>query len=176
MMIAKSGRPFFPIALGTLVMALVCLTFASGRATAAPAPDEDKATAGQDAPPPSASGEGLTAKRLQLHGILDRATNENDGIHDACGDLYYFGNESSIPHLIRVLRLFGDTELPLPPGVGFVCTQWHCVAALERLTGVKVGVSYASWKRWWETSHPGEPLDPPPSKRNKPAPGATPRR
>jgi len=116
------------------------------------------------------------SKRKYLHAILDRAKNQDDYIHNACGELRYFGDSSSVPHLIRVLQFFGDAELPLPPGVGIVCTQQHCVDTLEQLTGVKVGISYSSWKHWWEETHPGEPLAGPPNKRVSPSAGAEPPR
>ncbi len=173
-MITKFTKRPIPTTIGTLLAVTVCVTSAAGRPDAAS--ESDKPTATQTAPSPALIDQGTLAKRLELHRILDRATSEHDGIHDACGGLFYVGDESSVPHLIRVLKFFGDAELPLPPGVGLVCTQWHCVGALEKITGVKVGVSYASWKRWWEATHPGESLDAPPNKRISPAPGASPRR
>jgi hypothetical protein len=62
----------------------------------------------------------------------------------------------------------------LPPGVGILCTHSHCVDTLEHITGAKVGISYASWKTWWDSTHPGEPLDTPPNKRVNLTPGAAP--
>src|SRR5262249_62161466 len=62
-------------------------------------------------------------RRAELHRVLDQAKSENDGIHDACLLLDDVGDMSSVPHIIRVLRFFGDAELPLPLGVGIVCTQ-----------------------------------------------------
>ena len=106
-----------------------------------------------------------TEERDRFHQILDRARNEEDGVHDACGGLIHVGDQSSVPHLIRVLRLFPDEEIAGKPGRGIVCTQGHCVMALERITGAKVGVSYSSWKRWWSENHPGQPLEEP---HNKP--------
>jgi len=122
--------------------------------------------------PPSASPtpvqEGsAAARRSTLHSILDRAKGADDGVHDACGALVEVGDSSSVPHLIRALRLFPDIEIKGKPGEGIVCTQGHCVAALERLTGAKVGVSYSSWKRWWDASHPQQPLGGPPNNRLK---------
>jgi hypothetical protein len=98
------------------------------------------------------------AKRARLHAILDRAKGPEDGIHDACIDLLDGGDASSVPHIIRVLSLFPDVEIEGKKGVGIVCTQGHCVKALERITGTTVGVSYSSWKRWWQTTHPHQPL------------------
>src|SRR5262245_22425002 len=83
---------------------------------------------------PSESQESsAAAKRQALHRVLDRAKDENSGIHDACIRLQDVGDLSSVPHLIHALRFFGEAEFPLPPGVGIVCTQGHCVAALERI-------------------------------------------
>ena len=79
------------------------------------------------------------------------------------------GDASSVPHLIHVLRVFGDAELPLAPGVGVLCTQSHCVDALEHITGAKVGISYSSWKRWWDTTHPGQLLGGPPNSALSPS-------
>ena len=98
-------------------------------------------------------------QRAELHRILDHAKDGSDGIHDACIQLAEVGDQSSIPHLIRALRFFGDAELPLPDRVGIICTQQHCVDALESLTGATVGISYQSWKHWWEAAHPGETID-----------------
>jgi len=92
-------------------------------------------------------------QRAQLHQILDRAKDENDGIHDACGDLRYVGDVSSVPHIIRALRFFPDEEIA-GTGRGIVCTQQHCVDVLRKLTGVDVGVSYTSWQKWWEETRP----------------------
>jgi hypothetical protein len=66
-----------------------------------------------------------------------------------------------VPHLIKALRLFPDGELK--PGEGMICTQAHCVEALERITGAKVGVSYSSWRRWYEETG-GDKASPAPPK------------
>lgn len=107
---------------------------------------------------PSPDTPEAAARREVLHQILDRAKTQGDGIHDACGELDYVGDASSIPHIIRVLRLFPDEEIDGTPSLGIVCTQKHCVDALEHLTGVNVGVTYSSWREWWERTHPDEPL------------------
>lgn len=126
------------------------------------------AASGDGTAPRTPHDPGAADRRRTLHEILDRATDENDGIHDACGELLHVGDESSVPHLIRALRFFGDGELPLPPGVGLVCTQSHCVDALEHITGAKVGISYSSWRAWWETTHPGQSLEGPPGRAGHP--------
>jgi len=111
--------------------------------------------------------------RTRYHGILDRATHQDDGIHDTCLALVGVGDASSVPHLIRVLKLFPDVEIKGKPGMGIICTQFHCVAALEHSTRAKVGVSYSSWKRWWDVSHPGNPLEKPPNNPLQPPAGGT---
>ena len=118
----------------------------------------------------------LKARRERLHGILDRAKTQEDGIHDTCGELRDIGDASTVRHLIRVLGLFPDVEVEGKPGLGIVCTQGHCVGALEHITGARVGVSYSSWKTWWEKTHPGQSLDVPPNKRVNLTPGAAPSR
>jgi hypothetical protein len=111
-------------------------------------------------------------QRAKLHRTLDQAKTESDGIHDACIMLQDVGDSSSVPHLIRALRFFGDAELPLPKGVGIICTHQHCVDALEHITGAKPGISCSSWKRWWEATHPGQQLDDPPHYCVNPTAGA----
>ena len=130
--------------------------------------------AASTADPSTLSVAQAAARRAALHMLLDEA---KDGhVHDVCLQLRDVGDASSVPHLIRVLQFFGDAELPLPPGVGIVCTQQHCADTLEQLAGVKVGISYSSWKRWWEATHPGQPLPAPPNKRVNPPAGAGPPR
>ena len=89
-------------------------------------------------------------ERDELHHRLDVAT-EQDELHDACGELIYVGDSSSVPHLIQALKLFPDAELG--PNEGAVCTRFHCVGALRKITGAtNVGMSYSSWKQWYESS------------------------
>jgi len=109
------------------------------------------------APPSTKESKKVIAhKRDKYHRILDSAVEPDNSVHLAFGELGVYGDESSIPHLISALRLFPDRELS--GNVGMICTQAHCVHDLEQLTGVKVGVSFSSWKAWWENSHPGQPL------------------
>ena len=81
-----------------------------------------------------------------IHLKLDQARVESD-VHDACIDLLSIGDETSIPHLIGALRFFPKSEPG--PNVGMICTQVHCVKALERITGEKAGFSQSAWKRWY---------------------------
>jgi hypothetical protein len=101
------------------------------------------------------------AKRLAAtHRILDQASDPNSAqLHDVCAGLIGAGDSSSVPHLIRVLKLFPDHE----PGKleVILCTQGHCVEALERITKAKPGYSYSSWRRWWNQAHPEKPIPAP---------------
>ncbi len=93
----------------------------------------------------------FNARQLaQLYRALDNPTAFDEGrMHDACLSLVQGGGDkNSVPHLIAALRSFGDVEPG--PRDGIICTQEHCVRALERITGAKVGYSYSSWKRWYE--------------------------
>src|SRR5262245_36493134 len=65
-----------------------------------------------------ASPSELAARRKVLHAILDRAKNQEDNIHDTCGELQDIGDASSVPYLIRVLKLFPDVEIEGKPGLG----------------------------------------------------------
>jgi len=105
---------------------------------------------------PKESKKVIAHKRAKYHRILDAADKPDNNVHLAFGELGTYGDESSIPHLISALRLFPDEELS--GNIGMICTHAHCVQDLEQLTGVKVGVSFSSWKAWWENSHPGQPL------------------
>jgi len=109
-----------------------------------------------DRPLPKESKKVIARKRAKYHRILDSAEKPNNDVHLALGELGFYGDESSVPHLISALSLFPDRELS--GNVGMICTQAHCVYDLEKLTSVKVGVSFSSWKAWWEKSHPGQPL------------------
>ena len=145
------------------LLAIVTLSILQGFITSGVAQSATSATA---------QGGLAATKRAALHEVLDQAKDEHSEFHDACLKLRDVGDASSLPHLIRVLQFFGDAELPLPPGVGIICTQQHCVDTLEKLTGVKVGISHLSWKRWWETTHPGETLAGPPNQRSQATAGA----
>jgi len=154
------------MALAALACMPVCLPPFLALANSTRTSSSNSGDAASPTPPPAPQEPSVAAQRLALHKLLDEATDTHGGvIHDACGSLMDVGDASSVPHLIRVLRFFGDAELPLPPGVGLVCTHWHCVNALEKITGAKVGISYASWKRWWDTTHPGQPLEGLPPKK-----------
>ncbi len=68
------------------------------------------------------------------------------GDHDSFLGLMSVGDESSIPHLIRVLE-----DMPGPMG----CTKDHCIDALRAITGEDLGEDAASWKQWDESSEGG---------------------
>jgi hypothetical protein len=165
--VRRDGRNCSLVAMAFLVVCVVTTVFTPTLHSYASDLPFGSGTTGEVTLPRTPHDPGAAASRRTLQRILDRATDANDGVHDACGGLLRVGDESSVPHLIRVLRFFGDAELPLPPDVGIVCTHAHCVDALEHITGVKVGISYLSWKRWWASTHPGQPLDGPPDKPTK---------
>lgn len=120
-----------------------------------------------DPPPP---GEPPTRDKLpEYHRILDAARDSGGGVHDACIALIEVGDPSSTPHLIRVLSVFtekdGDKQ-------SHVCTWGHCIQALERITGQRLGYSYDSWRGWWERTHPADTSDRPPNTRLNPPVGS----
>jgi hypothetical protein len=96
------------------------------------------------APGPAAAEPPYTTlvERGQLHEGLARARSAGE-VGAACRRLVEVGNASSVPHLINALHRFPEEE---------------CVEALERITGVDVGTTYAAWESWWNEAHPDEPL------------------
>ncbi len=83
------------------------------------------------------------------HERLDVATEDGE-LHDTCGALIHVGDSTSVPHLIRALKLFPDAEPG--PNEGSICTRFHCVDALKRITGANPGMSHSSWKQWYQAS------------------------
>jgi len=106
---------------------------------------------------PSKARQSTATRREKLHRTLDNANVANETVHDAFLGLVSDGDSSSVPHLIRALRLFPDSEYE-GKNVGLECTHRHCIDALERITGAKVGVSYSSWKTWWNNEHPDQAI------------------
>jgi hypothetical protein len=109
-------------------------------------------------PQAKTKAQSTAAKRAKLHRLLDAANDDNGDIHDSFLSLGTIGDSSSVPHLIRALRFYPDAEIGPDEHVGVICTQRHCVDALERITGAKVGISYSSWNAWWQSTHPNQPL------------------
>lgn len=66
--------------------------------------------------------------------------------HDAFIALMRVGDVDSIPYLLWGLRWQGDT------GDAMVCTKWHCLDALKRITGHDAGPNYSDWAAWWEST------------------------
>ena len=65
--------------------------------------------------------------------------------HDAFLALEKVGNAKSVPLLIRALKW----HEPSAEDDFIVCTTDHCISALQSLTGVDCGTSYAAWNKWW---------------------------
>jgi len=120
---------------------------------------------------PDATAEAAAAARAELERVVATAKQPMSGaLHDACGALIYAGTDASVPSLIRALRLFPDQEPG--PNEGVMCTQKHCIDALERITHQKVGYSYSLWVRWWNAAHPGQPFERLPNQPLQPAAAA----
>lgn len=63
--------------------------------------------------------------------------------HDAFALLIDCGDSSSIPYLIKALRWHQ------PDGGSGVCTDLHCVEALEKITGQHLRYDTEAWSRWY---------------------------
>ena len=85
-------------------------------------------------------------QRASAHRALTRSDGERGGAnhHDAFFVLAEHGNEESIPYLLDWLKARGD----LQEGHGIICIRGHCVDALEKITGRKLGYNYSDWKDW----------------------------
>jgi hypothetical protein len=79
-------------------------------------------------------------KRTLAHRALTRTSGNH---HDAFLILVEHGKEESVPYLLDWLQAQGDLR-----GDGVVCTRSHCVEALEKITGKKLGYNYSDWKGW----------------------------
>jgi hypothetical protein len=61
--------------------------------------------------------------------------------HDAYLILIHDGNNESIPILLNRLKHFKKDK-------NFrVCTETHCLKALQKITGKKIGYDYEKWKK-----------------------------
>ncbi len=69
---------------------------------------------------------------------------EDRRVLDACIYLVDIGDESSVPFLIEGLR-----RNPISPNGSMIDTRWACLAALEHITGHKLGRTTRAWERWW---------------------------
>lgn len=79
-------------------------------------------------------------KRRIAHRALARPKGNH---HDALIVLTDHGDQSSIPYLLDWLKAQGELR-----GDGIVCTRSHCIEALEKITGKKLGYNYSTWKDW----------------------------
>jgi hypothetical protein len=67
--------------------------------------------------------------------------------HDAFLTLEEYGDQSSIPILIRSLH---RVDKPDKEG-GIVCTSTHCRSALRKLSVQDFGYDVDAWEAWWRT-------------------------
>lgn len=67
--------------------------------------------------------------------------------HDAFVVLVEVGNEESVPYLLDWLKSQGDIQ-----GDAVGCARAHCIEALEKITGKKLGCDYEDWKDWERNS------------------------
>jgi outer membrane protein assembly factor BamB len=81
-------------------------------------------------------------QRAILHKCLQRGD-----IHDPALMLAGVGDETSVPYLIEALGKFPPVEDESDP---VICTQSHCVEALQAITNQDVGLNHDDWARWWE--------------------------
>ena len=63
--------------------------------------------------------------------------------HDAFIVLAEHGTEESVPYLLDWLRTQDDVKDSI-----IVCTRGHCIEALEKITGMKLGYNYSDWQDW----------------------------
>ncbi len=69
--------------------------------------------------------------------------------HDSFLTLEAFGDETSIPVLIRSLK---RVDKPGPDGI-VVCTSDHCLSALQKITREEFGYDVDAWERWWKNKN-----------------------
>ena len=62
------------------------------------------------------------------------------------------GKESDIPMLLYALESMGEST-----NGTVVCTQAHCVHALQSITGAKPGYNYSDWEKWWKEEYKTDP-------------------
>lgn len=67
--------------------------------------------------------------------------------HDGSGALYHIGTIESVPALLAVLKKY-----PVLAGGIMICTRAHALGALYKITGQKLGASYAEWESWWNSN------------------------
>lgn len=62
-----------------------------------------------------------------------------------------YGREADLPMLLCSLKSFGESKGP------FICTQAHCVDALQSITGATPGHNYSDWVKWWKAKYKRDP-------------------
>ena len=65
--------------------------------------------------------------------------------HGACLNLVKNCNKDSIPLIIEALKKYAPDEVD--GKIGYECTVWHCLDALESLTGLQFDKE--QWETWW---------------------------
>jgi len=65
--------------------------------------------------------------------------------HDGPTNLAEYGDIEAVPAMVAVLK-----RHPANPDGGAVCTRWHCLTALRKLTKSDVGNKTEGWENWWE--------------------------
>ena len=80
--------------------------------------------------------------------------------HDAFLAIESVGNKDSIPYLIRALKWQTEKhEKEVASTKTVPCTFGHCISSLEKLSGVKLGLDYEVWTKWWEQTGRHLPFD-----------------
>ena len=80
--------------------------------------------------------------------------------HDAFIAIIEVGDKDSIPYLIRALKWQHVEHKDAVAKRELVpCTFKHCVDALEKLAGKKLGWEYETWEDWWEQTGRHLPFD-----------------
>jgi len=65
--------------------------------------------------------------------------------HDDPMNLAEYGDIAAVPAMLAVLKRY-----PANADGSMICTRWHCLAALKKLTKAAVGNETEDWEKWWE--------------------------
>lgn len=82
-------------------------------------------------------------QREHFHKILSLPKNAYF-YHDACLELTFIGDESSVPFLVNNLKYHPRSEDWRP------CSTTLCLNALKSITNNDPGMEYKHWKAWWK--------------------------
>ena len=91
--------------------------------------------------PPPSTPEEIARRRKEIHSLMLEGRYQ----HDGSGELYYIGNITSVPSLLRVLK----DHTPKSDSGPVICTYGHAVGALRKITG-HIATSYEDWRAWWD--------------------------